>query len=380
MGTVSKMFMMIACLLFLASWVVTSPQVGDAGQLREDSLRQLYARPVKEWPRPFIDSNIRYTELGALPYDSSWLLVDKDPKVKLGQLLFFDPRLSSSNQISCSSCHDPEIGWGDARRVSVGHDHLEGKRNTPSLLNVSLHRSFFWDGRSESLEDQALNPLGTHHEMNMETPLLPSKIAEIKGYRALFKQAYGDERVNIDKILGAIAAFEKIIKSRQSDFDRFVRGDYKAMTDQEIRGLDLFRRKARCMNCHNGTYFTDGDFHNIGLSYYGRKYQDLGRYEVTKDPKDVGKFRTPSLRDVMKTNPWMHNGLFDNIKGVINIYNSGMHMLDDKAKDKNDPLYPKTDVIMRPLQLTEPEKDDLIAFLNAITATQYKMRRPELPQ
>lgn len=380
MGTASKLFVTIACLLFLASWVVISPQPGDAGYRQEDSLRRLYARPVHEWPRPFIDSNIRYAELGALPYDSSWLLVERDPKVKLGQVLFFDPRLSSSNQISCSSCHDPEIGWGDARRVSVGHDHLEGKRNTPSLLNVSIHNSFFWDGRSGSLEDQALSPLGTHHEMNMETPLLPAKLSKIEGYRALFKKAYGDERITIDKILGAIASFEMIIKSRQSNFDRFVKGDYKAMTDQEIRGLDLFRRKARCMNCHNGAFFTDGDFHNIGLTYYGRKYQDLGRYEVTKDPKDVGKFRTPSLRDVMKTGPWMHNGLFDNMKGIINIYNSGMHQLDDKAKDKKDPLYPKTDPLLRPLHLTEQEKDDLVAFLHAITATQYKMRRPELPK
>lgn len=380
MNRISKVFLLIAASLVTLSWVATSSYTGAGNSTGEDSLRYLYARPIAEWPKPDIDNGIPYKELTALPYDSSWLRVDREPLIKLGQLLFFDPRLSSSNQISCSSCHDPEIGWGDARRVSLGNDHLEGSRNTPSLLNVAAHTSFFWDGRSSSLEDQAIGPLGAHHEMNMEAPLLAGKIEEIKGYRPYFQKAFGNERVTLDKILKAIAAFESIIKSRQSRFDDFVNGKYNALTDQEIKGLDLFRRKARCMNCHYGTYFSDEEFHNIGLTYYGRKYQDLGRYEVTKDPKDVGRFRTPSLRDVMKTNPWMHNGLFDNITGVINMYNSGMHMLDDKAKDKTDSLYPKTDPILRPLQLTETEKEDLVAFLHAITATQYKMRRPEFPK
>ena len=155
-----------------------------------------------------------------------------------------------------------------------------------------------------------------------------------------------------------------------------MRGKYTALNDEEIQGLDLFRRKARCINCHNGTYFTDEQFHNIGLTYYGREYEDLGRYNVTKLAKDVGRFKTPSLRDVMKTGPWMHNGLFDNMTGIINMYNSGMHQLDDKAKDKSDTLYPKTDVILQPLKLTKEEKQALVAFLDAITATQYKMRRP----
>lgn len=345
-----------------------------------DSLRILYARPVAQWPKPNIDSNIQYQELSALPYDSSWLMVDKDAKVKLGQVLFFDPRLSASSQISCSSCHDPEIGWGDARRVSLGNDHLEGSRNTMSLLNIAARRSFFWDGRSNTLEDQVTSPLGAHHEMNMETPLLAKKIGKIEGYKPLFQKAYGNNKVTLEKIVSAIAAFESIIKSRQSRFDQFVNGKYEALNDQEIKGLDLFRGKARCMNCHNGTFFTDEQFHNIGLSYYGRKYEDLGRYNITKQAKDVGRFKTPSLRDVMKTGPWMHNGLFDNINGIINMYNSGMHQLDDKAKDKSDTLYPKTDIILRPLQLTADEKQALVSFLEAITATQYKMRRPELPK
>lgn len=379
MKKVSIYLILIVGTVITLSWATAKTATG-LKPVTDDSLRRLYARPISEWPLPNIDKGLQYAELTALPYDSSWLLVDKDPKVKLGQILFFDPRLSSSNQISCSSCHDPEIGWGDARRVSLGNDHLEGTRNTMSLLNVASHRSFFWDGRSKSLEDQAINPLATHHEMNMETPLLAKKIAEIEGYKPLFKKAYGSNDVSLEKIVTAITAFESIIKSRQSRFDQFVRGDYQALNDLEIQGLDLFRGKARCINCHNGTYFTDEQFHNIGLTYYGRKYEDLGRYNVTKLAKDVGKFKTPSLRDVMKTGPWMHNGLFDNITGVINMYNSGMHMLDDKAKDKSDTLYPKTDIILQPLKLTNDEKQALVAFLEAITATQYKMRRPVLPK
>lgn len=363
----------------ILSWV-TSRTASMSMKVTEDSLRILYARPVAEWPAPNIDKGLLYEELSALPYDSAWLKVEKDPQVKLGQILFFDPRLSASSQISCSSCHDPEIAWGDARRVSLGTDHLQGSRNSMSLLNIGARKSFFWDGRSKSLEDQVLNPIAAHHEMNMETPMLAKKIAGIEGYKSLFKKAYGSEQVSLDKIVKAIVAFESVIKSRQSRFDEFVRGKYTALNDEEIQGLDLFRRKARCINCHNGTYFTDEQFHNIGLTYYGREYEDLGRYNVTKLAKDVGRFKTPSLRDVMKTGPWMHNGLFDNMTGIINMYNSGMHQLDDKAKDKSDTLYPKTDVILQPLKLTKEEKQALVAFLDAITATQYKMRRPELPK
>lgn len=132
------------------------------------------------------------------------------------------------------------------------------------------------------------------------------------------------------------------------------------------------------MNCHNGQFLTDDGFHNIGLTYYKRKYEDLGRYTVTKDPSDVGKFRTPSLRDVMNTNPWMHNGLFDNITGVINIYNSGMQMVSaTAAKKAADPLYPVTDPLLKKLDLTREEIQSIVAFLQSVTATQYKMQRPD---
>ncbi|RAJ82212.1 cytochrome c peroxidase [Chitinophaga dinghuensis] len=352
-----------------------------AAQQEADSLRALYARPVAFWPRPDIDSGAVWQEFAPILPDTMLPQLLEQPQIKLGKTLFFDPRLSGSNQISCSSCHDPDLAWGDGRTVSLGHDHLQGSRNTPSLLNAGVaHKTFFWDGRSASLADQAVNPIATHHEMNMEPALLSEKLGKITGYRKLFQAAYGSEQISIDRIVQALAAFEGTIKSRTSRFDLFLMGNYRRLTDEEIQGLHLFRTKARCMNCHNGQYFTDDAFHNIGLTYYKRKYEDLGRYRITGNAADVGKFRTPSLRDVMLTRPWMHNGLFDNIEGVINIYNSGMQMMKPRPGQEGDSLFPRTDPLMKELHLSPEEKKAVVAFLNAITGVPYKMRRPELPQ
>ncbi|WP_432709842.1 cytochrome-c peroxidase [Pedobacter sp.] len=361
----------------LAVFVISTAFVDEIDLL---ALRKQYEKPIAQWPKPTIDEGIDFQEFKSLAkVDSSYFTTMAQPKVKLGKLLFFDPLLSSSSQVSCSSCHDPQMSFGDKRSVSLGTDHLTGSRNTPSLLNVAKRKSLFWDGRAGTLQEQAIIPLATPHEMAMDTKLLGEKLGKIKAYVALFKDAYGTETITIENITDALAKFQETLVSRRSRFDRFLDGEYKALTDQEIHGMHLFRTKARCMNCHNGEFLTDESFHNIGLTYYKRKYNDLGRYEVTKDPKDVGKFKTPSLRDVMNNNPWMHNGLFDNITGVVNLYNSGMHMIDPTPEQKaKDPLYPQTDPILQKLNLSRDEIQAVVAFMNAITATQYKMPRPEL--
>ncbi|SEO03613.1 cytochrome c peroxidase [bacterium A37T11] len=350
---------------------------------QDDELRLQYSKPISSWPKPDIDSNINYKEFSALP-DSGLEILKKqqEPRAYLGKMLFFDPLLSGSNQISCSSCHDPEMSWADKRAVALGNDHLLGTRNSISLLNVAARKSFFWDGRAKTLEDQAHNPIAAHHEMAMKPEYLPKKLHKITRYRQLFAQAFTDSAINLDRISNALAAFQRTIVSRRSRFDQFLDGEYKALSDQEILGMHLFRTKARCMNCHNGRYLTDEKFHNIGLTYYKRKYQDLGRYTVTGDTADVGKFRTASLRDVMNTGPWMHNGLFrGDMIGLINLYNSGMHLIDPTPEQKAaDPLFPITDPILRPLQLTIEEKRAIIAFLNAVTASPNYMSRPELPR
>lgn len=345
-----------------------------------EDLRLAYSRATSAWPKPTLDRSVQLSELAAVPYDASFYEEQQKPLASLGKLLFFDPRLSGSNQISCSSCHDPQLGWSDGRDIALGHDHLQGPRNTTSILNVNQRKLLFWDGRANTLTEQAMGPLLAHHEMAADLKTLPKKIAKIKGYKIFFKDAFGNENVSIERMIEALVAFQNTIKSRRSRFDEFVDGDYKQLSDQEIEGLHLFRTKARCLNCHNGPYFSDNKFHNIGLTYYKRELEDLGRYKITKYPDDVGRFQTPMLRDVMATFPWMHNGLFDDIKGVISMYNSGMHMIDPSAEEKEqDYLFPQTDGLMQPLHLTTAEVDAIAAFLESITATSYKMPRPVLP-
>lgn len=344
-----------------------------------EKISSLYKRPITEWPKPSIDSGVVWSEFKPLPkFDTSYFSLMERPDIKLGKTLFFDPILSGSNQISCSSCHNPQTSWSDHLTVPTGHDHLQGKRNSISLLNVYARKSMFWDGRAGSLEEQALFPIEAHHEMAMDLTKLVPKLKAIPGYRAMFKEAFGDEDFSMSEIMKALAEFQRTLQSRRSRFDEFLDGKYNAMTDEEIQGMHLFRTKARCMNCHHGQFLTDESFHNIGLTYYKRKYEDLGRYEVTNDPTDVGKFRTPSLRDVMNTSPWMHNGLFDNITGLLNLYNSGMVMNNPKTPAQMaDPMYPRIDPLLKPLNLTKEEIQSIVAFLNAATATKYRMNRPE---
>jgi cytochrome c peroxidase len=185
----------------------------------------------------------------------------------------------------------------------------------------------------------------------------------------------------MDRIVQAIATFERTIVGGHSKFDTFVSGkNPKALSDEAIRGLHLFRTTARCINCHNGPNFTDGEFHNVGLSYYGREYEDLGRYNATKKPEDVGKFKTPSLRNVGRTSPYMHNGLFKELDGVLNMYNAGMPTLRRTEALKDDPLFPEhKDPLLKPLGLNAADKADLIAFLESLNERRITIRPPALP-
>jgi cytochrome c peroxidase len=189
---------------------------------------------------------------------------------------------------------------------------------------------------------------------------------------------FGDEAVTIERIARAIATFERTIVSRPSAFDKFLKGEREALSDSAVRGLHLFRTDARCANCHMGPLLTDEKFHDLGLSYYGRKLQDLGRYEVTKDAKDVGKFRTPSLRNVTRHGPYMHNGLFD-LDGVLRMYNAGMATLRRKEHQKDDPLFPTKSPLLKPLALNKRDLADLRAFLGALEEVRLRVRQPDLP-
>lgn len=347
-------------------------------KFEEGTLRERYSRSPNLWPAASIDSGVVFRELAPLPKSPVNIMADSVKDLAfLGKVLFFDRRLSGSNQISCSSCHAPDMHWTDGRQVSIGNDHSANKRNAPTLENVWAAESLFWDGRSFSLEDQANSPISSEVEMHQDIDKLPAKLKKIAGYRSLFNAAYGDKKISIERITHALATYQRGIASRPTDFDAFMEGRYSRLTDEQIEGLHLFRTKARCINCHNGPFLTDGLFHNVGLTYYGRKYEDLGRYEITKYPEDVGKFKTPGLRNVMKTAPYFHNGLFPEMQGVLNMYNAGMPRPKRKEGQENDPLFPKTDPLLKKLDLSKTEMNAIIAFLESLSSATWRDRAPE---
>lgn len=349
-----------------------------------DKLRAEYSSgdPTR-WESPELDSAVvaGFEDIGSLP--PMFFPADNpysDAKKELGKKLFFDPRLSLSKQIACASCHDSQLGWGDGRTVSFGHNRQTGKRNAMTLLNIGYHKSFFWDGRASSLEEQALMPIKDPVEMHSSETISVKNIRKIKGYKLLFKEVFGDEQITIERIQKAIATYERTIVSQRTKFDRFIAGEKQLFTDQEVIGLHLFRTKARCINCHNTPLFSNQQFHNVGLSYYGRVFEDLGRYTITKQTVDVGKFKTPSLREIGRTAPYMHNGLMPSLEGIVEMYNVGMPRPKPTEKQKNDPLFPTTDVLLKPLNLTKEEQKALIAFLHTLSSSFTRERVPELPQ
>ena len=343
------------------------------------ALRASYAGPPANWPAPTIDPGVTFVELGRLPAPTSPREPADKAKVALGQALFFDARLSGTGQMACASCHDAELGWADGRATSFGHGFQKLGRNAPTVLNAAYGKHLFWDGRAASLEDQALAVFENANEMHASKAHVVATLASSRGYRERFAAAFGDPEPTIERALAAIAAFERtIVSDGSSAFDQFLAGKQEALSDAAVRGLHLFRTKARCANCHHGPRLSDGGFHNLGLTYYGRKLQDLGRYEVTKDPADVGRFKTPSLRNVERTAPYMHNGLFD-LDGVVNMYSAGMADPQPKGAQADDPLFPKRSPLLQKLELSPDEKADLKAFLLSLTERKRRVGPPELP-
>lgn len=338
----------------------------------DSSLWQQYRQPVEKWPSFVVDGGVQATEIGSLPElpEVRWHTQDSE---KLGYLLFFDPRLSGSGQIACASCHDPELGWGDGRRIPFGHNRTPGRRNAMTLLNAAYFNRWSWDGRTDSLIKQVLQAIRSPIEMNANPEQVARRLERIQTYRQSFAQAFGSPGITPERLGQALASFVRTIISSTSRFDWFVRGDFKRLTNQEIEGLHLFRTRARCMNCHHGPLFSDRLFHHTGLSYYGRKLEDLGRYEVTGRQEDRGKFRTPSLRDLQHTRPWMHNGLFVNLRGILNMYNHGI-----TARRTPKPGEPPLSPLIRPLNLEPSQITALEAFLATLSRRPHPVRPPKL--
>lgn len=375
---------LIIILGVILSFIISTAFLQDM-PLTIDQLRTLYSGDQAKWPAATLDEEARpgFKDIGFLgkpdyPKNNPY----RAEKAKLGKILFFDPRLSVSRQIACASCHDPELGWGDGRRVAYGHDRQNGKRNAMTIFNTAFYNKLFWDGRALSLEHQSGFPVQDHVEMNEDITVMVKNISAIAGYKPLFAQAFGNEGVSLEKIQQAIATFERGIISTNSRFDLFVKGNKAILKDEEVLGLHLFRTKARCINCHNTPLFSDNKFHNDGQALLGSRFEDLGLYNVTKQLKDVGAFRTPSLRETSITGPWMHHGNFPSLRDVIEFYNLGNPVAQQRAlADKiPDSLKTPKSAMLKKLNLSIDEQRALEAFLRAISTQVNKIMPPVLPK
>jgi len=293
-------------------------------------------------------------------------------KVELGRLLFFDKRLSANNTIACASCHIPALAFTDGQPVSTGINSQQGGRSAPTAINRGFSTAQFWDGRAATLEDQSIGPFANliEHGFASHDELI-KKINSIKGYKKLFSDVYGESKLTKENVGRAIAAFQRTLISGNSPFDRFdYDGDQKAISESAKRGKNLFFDKARCNLCHMGTNFSDEKFHNIGIGWDDSDTLDLGRYRVSKNEKDLGAFKTPTLREITKTAPYMHDGRFATLEDVIKHYNKG--------GVKN----PFLDNQVIPLNLSDSEIKDLLSMLRSLEGEgwQHVKTPTEFPQ
>jgi cytochrome c peroxidase len=344
-----------------------------------DELRRMYEQPAAQWPKAWLDPGVVAQELAPLPamsYPKS--NPDSLSKQVLGRLLFFDPRMSGSGQIACASCHDPQLGWADGRRLSIGFARSEGAMNAPSIANSGFESALFWDGRVASIEAQVPASLRNPVEMNTRIGHATAAIAAIPAYRPYVTAAFGDSRINWARLCDAIATYVRSIQLRDTAYDRFLQGDSTALSDSAVRGLHLFRTRARCMNCHSGALLSDGQYHHLGTSFYGvGNFQ--GRYAVTHEPTDMGRFRTPGLRGVAHTGPWMHNGLINDLDGVLALYNRGWWQNAKPDENIADATFPRLDGRIRPLNLSQRDLADLKSFLESLSPPPQYQAQPDLP-
>lgn len=304
--------------------------------------------------------------LGPLPEQPEYP-TDNQPtaeRINLGRHLYFDLRLSRDHSMSCASCHSPLKGWADGQPRAVGFGKAELGRHSPTVLNTAFNTAQFWDGRAATLEKQAVGPIMAAGEMNM--PSEDQVLATIRNapeYAGLFEAAYG-ESPTMSTIGKAIAAFERTVVSGPSRFDAYVRGDKSALTESEKRGLILFTTTASCTACHNGPNFTDNKFHSLGVAQQGPLTEDLGRFNVTNDPKDKYAFKTPGLRNIEQSAPYMHDGSLATLEDVVEFYNKG-------GENKNS-----RSQLVKPLGLTQSQKVDLVNFLRSLTGALPEVEVP----
>ncbi|MEQ1897203.1 MAG: cytochrome c peroxidase [Vicinamibacterales bacterium] len=290
-------------------------------------------------------------------------------RVRLGRWLFYEKRLSKDGTIACATCHRPENAFSEPTPHSTGIGGQQGGRKSPTFINaaVTLYPNFFWDGRASSLEQQALGPVENPIEMGNTHDGMVTVLTNIKGYGPYFKEAFGTEAVTKERIAEAIAAYERTRMSGNSPWDKWRKNkDEAAVTDQVKQGHELFFGKAACNQCHLGNNFTDSLFHNLGVGYDAKTktFADPGRSKISNNPAELGAFKTPTLREVTKHAPYMHDGSVATLRDVVVLYNKG--------GNKNPTLDPK----IQPLKLTDAEVDALVAFMQALDGEGYQDAAP----
>lgn len=289
-------------------------------------------------------------------------------KIELGKQLYFDPRMSRDSTVSCASCHDPKKGWSNGERFATGVRNQIGGRSAPTVLNAAYAALQFWDGRAEGLEGQALGPIQNPIEMDMTLDEVVARLNKIEGYRTAFQRVFGTD-VTADGIAKAISSFERTVLSGNAPYDRYQAGDKSALSEEAQRGYHIFFNKARCSSCHSGAAFTDTAFHNIGIGM-DHSEPDVGRQAISKLLGDRGAFKTPTLRDIARTAPYMHDGRFKALEEVIDYY------------DRGGTPNPQLDEEIFPLKLKPEEKKALVTFLKEGLAsdTYPDVEPPKLPE
>lgn len=317
--------------------------------------------PVKPLPESPLGAEIQLASLPNAPTPE---------RVRLGRWLFYDTRLSADGTIACATCHRPEHAFSEPTPHSTGIKGQEGGRKSPTFINaaVTLYPNFFWDGRAASLEEQALGPIANPIEMGATHESMVASIQKAAGYGPYFKEAFGSEEITKERVAQAIAAYEKTRMSGNSPVDKWrLDRNESAVSDQVKQGYELFFNKAGCNQCHLGNNYTDSSFHNLGVGYDAKTktFKDVGRSAISKNPADEGAFKTPSLRDVAKHAPYMHDGSVATLKETVELYNRG------------GAANPKLDPKVRKLGLTPAEVDALVAFMEALNGEGYQDTAPK---
>lgn len=333
-----------AAIVALTGGATFGTTVAQAGEIKSrEEWKKEYVRPAEV---PFPEDN---------PYTAA--------KADLGRTLFFDPRLSGSNYISCGTCHNPSFAWGDGLPKGIGHAMTVLGRRTPTILNLAWSEQLMWDGRFETLEEQALGPMSAPVEMNQQMEAIVAELQAIPEYKTLFKVSFGGEGITVPNIAKAIATFERTVVSGIAPFDRWIAGDEVAISESAKRGFDLFNNKANCVACHSGWNFTDDSFHDVGLPD-----TDIGRGKQLPDIEVMKHaFKVPTLRNSVERAPYMHDGSLRNLFSVVAHYNDGF----TKRPSLSSEIYK--------LNLSDAEQADIVAFLKTLSSQDAPVALPRLP-